>query len=138
MTVHSSTHYSPFEIVYGFNPLIPLDLLPLPIHEHVNLDGAKKADFARKLHETVSQNIEKRNQQMANQRNKGRIKVVFEPGKWVWLHLRKERFPKKRHSKLQPRGNSPFQVVARVNDNAYKLDLPGEYNVSVTFNIFDL
>ena len=32
----------------------------------------------------------------------------------------------------------PFQVVARINDNAYKLDLPGEYNVSVTFNVSDL
>lgn len=26
--VHSSMHYSPFEIVYGFNPLTPLDLSP--------------------------------------------------------------------------------------------------------------
>ena len=24
MVVHSSTHYSPFKIVYGFNPLTPL------------------------------------------------------------------------------------------------------------------
>ena len=28
--VHSTTQLSPFEIVYGFNPLTPLDLLPLP------------------------------------------------------------------------------------------------------------
>ena len=28
--------------------------------------------------------------------------------------------------------------MARVNDNAYKLDLPGENNVSATFNISDL
>lgn len=29
-TVHSSTGFSPFEVVYGFNPLTPLDLVPLP------------------------------------------------------------------------------------------------------------
>ena len=52
--------------------------------------------------------------------------------------MHKERFPKQRHSKLQPRGDGPFQVVARVNDNAYKLDLPGEYSVSPTFNVSDL
>ena len=137
-TVHTSTRHSPFEIVYGFNPLTPLDLLPLPVSEHVNLDGDKKAEYVRTLHEKVRQNIEKRNQQVANQRNKGRTKVVFEPGDWVWLHLRRERFPKQRHSKLQPRGDGPFQVVARVNDNAYKLDLPGEYTVSATFNVSDL
>ena len=56
----------------------------------------------------------------------------------MWLHLRKERFPAKRKTKLQPRGDGPFQVIARVNDNAYKLDLPGEYNVSATFNVADL
>ena len=32
----------------------------------------------------------------------------------------------------------PFRVLQRVNDNAYKLELPGEYNVSATFNVADL
>ena len=27
-SVHSSTEFSPFEIVYGFNPLTPMDLIP--------------------------------------------------------------------------------------------------------------
>ncbi|GKV46462.1 hypothetical protein SLEP1_g53443 [Rubroshorea leprosula] len=52
--------------------------------------------------------------------------------------MRKERFPAQRHSKLQPRGDGPFQVIARINDNAYKLELPGEYNVRATFNVSDL
>ena len=63
---------------------------------------------------------------------------MFEPEDWVWLHMRKERFPIQRRSKLQPRGDGPFQVLERINDNAYKLDLPGEYNVSATFNVSDL
>lgn len=41
MAIHSATQYSPFEIVYGFNPLTPLDLMPLPVSEKVNLDGKK-------------------------------------------------------------------------------------------------
>ena len=40
--------------------------------------------------------------------------------------------------KLIPRGDGPFQVVERINNNAYKLDLPGEYQVSATFNVTDL
>ena len=52
--------------------------------------------------------------------------------------MRKERFPAQRRSKLQPRGDGPFQVIGKVNDNAYKLDLPGEYQVSATFNVADL
>ncbi|XP_040963814.1 uncharacterized protein, partial [Gossypium hirsutum] len=68
--IHSATKYSPFEIVYGFNPLTPFDLMPLH---------------------------------------------------WVWLHMRKERFPMQRRSKLLPRGDGPFQVLERINDNSYKL-----------------
>ena len=49
-----------------------------------------------------------------------------------------ERFPKRRKSKLLPQGDGPFQVLEHINDNAYRLDLPGEYNVSATFNVSDL
>ena len=52
--------------------------------------------------------------------------------------MRKERFPAKRCSKLLPRGDGPFQVLERINDNAYKLYLPGKYDVSVTFNVTNL
>jgi hypothetical protein len=31
-----------------------------------------------------------------------------------------------------------FQIIERINDNTYKVDLPGEYGVSATFNIADL
>ncbi|KAH9780667.1 hypothetical protein KPL71_008166 [Citrus sinensis] len=137
-TVHSATKFSPFEIVFGFNPLTPLDLLPLPIDERASMDGKKKAGFVKQLHERTRQHIEKRIEQYATQANKGRKQVVFQPGDWVWVHMRKERFPAQRRSKLVPRGDGPFQVVARINDNAYKLDLRGEYNGSATFNVSDL
>jgi hypothetical protein len=55
------------------------------------------------------------------------------------LHLRKDRFPQQRKSKLSPRGDGPFKVLQKINDNAYKIELPPEYsNVSTTFNVKDL
>lgn len=36
-TTHSTTNHSPFEIVYGFNPLTPLDLPPLPLEDQLIL-----------------------------------------------------------------------------------------------------
>jgi len=42
-SVHSTTNYSPFEIIYGFNPLTPLDLVLLPVNEKVSFGGTKKA-----------------------------------------------------------------------------------------------
>ena len=137
-TVHSTTGYSPFEVAYGFNPLTPLDVVPLPSNEQVNLDGAARAKFVRDLHEKVRLQILKKNEHYARVANQGRKRVIFEPGDWVWVHMRKERFPAQRKTKLHPRGDGPFQVVARIGDNAYKLDLPGEYGVSATFNVSDL
>ena len=56
----------------------------------------------------------------------------------MWIHLRKDRFPDQRKCKLQPRGDGPFKVLAKINDNAYKIDLPMDYGVSLTFNVSDL
>ena len=92
-TIHSTTKFLPFEIVYGFNSLSPLDLSPLPMSEHVNLDGKKKAKFVKQIHEKARLNIERRTEQYVKQANKGLRQVVFEPGDWVWVHMRKERFP---------------------------------------------
>ncbi|CAL1369673.1 unnamed protein product [Linum trigynum] len=37
-----------------------------------------------------------------------------------------------------PQCDGPFQVVSKIGSNAYKIDLPGEYGVSATFNVSDL
>ena len=58
-SVHSTTNYSPFKIVYGFNPLTSLDLIPLPVHERVSLDGTKKAQV---VHAKIRQQKEKKNE----------------------------------------------------------------------------
>uniref|UniRef100_A0A2N9GS53 Tf2-1-like SH3-like domain-containing protein n=1 Tax=Fagus sylvatica TaxID=28930 RepID=A0A2N9GS53_FAGSY len=108
------------------------------VNERSSLDGQKKAEMVKKLHESVQQHKEKKTEQYANKANKGRRQVIFEPSDWVWVHMRKERFPARRRSKLHPRGDGPFQILEKINDNAYKVDLPGEYKVSATFNVSDL
>jgi len=62
----------------------------------------------------------------------------LEPRDLVWIHLSKGRFLSKQNSKLISRVDGPFRVVERVNYNANKVDLLGEYNVSATFNVKDL
>uniref|UniRef100_A0A2N9G522 Reverse transcriptase domain-containing protein n=1 Tax=Fagus sylvatica TaxID=28930 RepID=A0A2N9G522_FAGSY len=116
----------------------PLKHLKGQVNKRSSLDGQKKAEMVKKLHESVQQHIEKKTEQYANKANKGRRRVIFEPGDWVWVHMRKERFPAHRKTKLHPRGDGPFQILEKINDNAYKVDLPGEYKVSATFNVSDL
>ncbi|XP_040948648.1 uncharacterized protein [Gossypium hirsutum] len=59
-SVHSATKHSPFEVVYGFNPLTPLDLLPLPRDQLVHTDAKRKVDYVKQLHQKVRTNIEVR------------------------------------------------------------------------------
>jgi hypothetical protein len=76
--VHSTTNCSPFEIVYGFNQLTPLDLLPmLNISIFKHKEWQAKTEYVKKLHEHVKEQIENKNESYAKQANKGRKKVVF-------------------------------------------------------------
>jgi hypothetical protein len=90
------------------------------------------------MHETTKLNIEKMNEKYRIAASKGRKKVKLEPGDLVWLHLRKERFLELRKSKLMSRAAGPFKILAKINNNAYKLELPPEFGVSHSFNISDL
>ncbi|WVZ81146.1 hypothetical protein U9M48_028561 [Paspalum notatum var. saurae] len=122
----------------SFNPRAPIDLLPLPTSERVHHDAKERADFILKLHKTTKDNIEKMNERYRDVGNKGRKEINLEPGDLVWLHLRKDRFPDLRKSKLMPRADGPFKIIEKINDNAYKLELPPEFGVSPIFNIADL
>ena len=129
---------SPFEVVNGFNPETPMDLSPLPQPMQVSQSGANKAEFVKNMHRRLRENIEKKAEKNRAKHNKGRQEVIFKPGDWVWLHMRPERFPDERKSKLSPRGDGPFRVLEKINNNAYRLELPGEFKVSPTFNVADL
>ena len=53
-----------------------------------------------KLHASIKENIEKMTEKYRIAGNQGIREVKFELGDLVWLHLRKDRFPELRKSKL--------------------------------------
>ena len=135
---HSTTNLSPFEIVYGFQPETPLDFTELPSAMYRSRDGASKAEFVKNMHSKVKERIEAKTAKVKAKYDQKRKEVLFEPGDLVWLHMRPERFPEARKSKLSPRGTGPFRILKKINDNAYILDLPAEFKFSHTFNVSDL
>lgn len=46
----------------------------------------------KKLHEKVRLQLERKNHDMAKRMNMGRRKLFLEPGDWVYVHLRKDKF----------------------------------------------
>nr|GEV21647.1 RNA-directed DNA polymerase [Tanacetum cinerariifolium] len=113
---HRSTGLSPFFIVYGRNPFTPLDLAPMVGDDSVSAEGDERARQIKELH----------------------AQVLFEEGDLMWIHLRRAWFPQRHFGKLHPRVDGPFRILKKVNDNAYKVELPGHYDVSNTFNVADL
>ncbi|KAJ9562004.1 LOW QUALITY PROTEIN: hypothetical protein OSB04_007164 [Centaurea solstitialis] len=135
-SANRTTELSPFMIVYGRNPLTPLDLTPIPWLSIVEAEN--QSQYIKDLHQKVHDQIIKHNAGYQSRANKHRKQVVYKEGDLVWIHLRKECFPAGRFGKLKPRADGPFRVLKKINDNAYKVDLPGHYNVSATFNVADL
>ncbi|KAK1653346.1 hypothetical protein QYE76_071151 [Lolium multiflorum] len=136
---HKTTSRSPFMIVYGFEPSTALDILPLPLHERTNMDFDKRTAAMKKLHEETRATIQEHVIRQANRLNAKKKERIFQEGDLIWIHLRKERFPHERNSKLKPRGDGPFKVLKRINNNAYIIDIPtSKYLVSNTFNVSDL
>jgi hypothetical protein len=82
-SVHSTMKVSPFQVVYGFNPRAPIDLLPLPPSEMTCFNASKRSEFILKMHEKTKLNIEKMNEKYLIAASKGRKKVKLEPGDLV-------------------------------------------------------
>nr|GEU72820.1 transposon Ty3-I Gag-Pol polyprotein [Tanacetum cinerariifolium] len=135
---NKTTGISPFMAVYGANPTTPLDLAVLDTSTKFSKEASDVAADIKSIHQSIHDKITKTNELIKYRRDKGRKHVLFKPGDLVWLHFRKERFPSKRRSKLSPRSDGPFKVIAKVNDNAYAIDLPGNSSASATINVADL
>nr|GEY77911.1 RNA-directed DNA polymerase [Tanacetum cinerariifolium] len=101
MLVNHTRGKSPFEVVYGWNLITPLDLVPVLKVGRFSKEGADHSEQIKELH-------------------------------------RSEPFLAGHFGKLKPRGDGPFRVLKKINDNAYKIELPGHYNVFATFNVADL
>ncbi|GKC06066.1 RNA-directed DNA polymerase [Tanacetum coccineum] len=136
-SVNRTTGKSPFEVVYGRNPITPLDLVPVPEVGQFSEEGADQSEQIKELHRSVQEQIIRHNKQYKEHADKRRKQVLYREGDLVWIHLRKERFSARRFGKLKLRGDDTFRVLKKINDNAYKIELPGHYNVSATFNVAD-
>ncbi|GKA17093.1 RNA-directed DNA polymerase [Tanacetum coccineum] len=137
-SVNCTTGKSPFKVVYGRNPITPLDLVPVLEVGQFSEEGADQPEQIKELHRSVQERIIQHNKQYNEHANKRRKHVLYREGDLVWIHLCKKLLPAGRFGKLKPRGDGPFCILKKINDNAYKIELPGHYNVFATFNVADL
>jgi hypothetical protein len=129
---------SPFEIVHGYKPRKPLDLLPMSLHARVSKSAESFVRRIQDLHIKITKQIQASNAQYKLQADLHRRHNEFNVGDYVMIRIRPERFPSGTNRKLHARSTGSFKVLQRVGPNAYVLDLPHDFGISSTFNIEDL
>ena len=82
-----ATKHSPFEIVNGINPYVPIDLIALPKDSNVHGDARTQAEAMMKIHKEMRGYIEKANEAYKKKSNKRRKPKLYAPGDLVWIHL---------------------------------------------------
>ena len=137
-SINRSIGKSPFEIVLGYKPRRPVDLIPLPSHARVSESAESFARHVRNLHKEISKMIQLSNEEYKHKADSHKRTKEFNEGDLVMIKLRPKRFPPDTMKKLHARGAGPFKVIKKIGPNAYVLELPPKYGISSTFNISDL
>jgi hypothetical protein len=133
-SVHSSLHKTPFFLVFGQHPLTPLAAEML-IEDKVAC--ARAFSFAQERKQAFHQAMQQLT--MARDRYKSykdaNLKdVSFEVGQQVLLstvNLNKHNY----NRKLFPKFVGPFPIIEKINDVAYRLELPPTMTIHNVFHV---
>ena len=138
---HTTTGYTPFQLVYGRQATLPIEtIIPVELEqqEEIDLQGSilqRAYNLIEKLpryHIEAQQNTEKSQQKQKEYIDKRVRFEEFEIGDKVWVQ-RKE-LEHSRSAKFENKRNGPYVIQEKLNNGAYKLStiegkiLKGYYN----------
>mmetsp|Transcript_34693 Transcript_34693/g.136746 ORF Transcript_34693/g.136746 Transcript_34693/m.136746 type:complete len:281 (-) Transcript_34693:109-951(-) len=134
--VSESTKFSPFELIYGKNPILPSDLhvpddldrsLPTPEAATVLLQRQKDQETLARA------NLRYAQERQRFYYDRGKKDVHFKQGDYVLLSTRNLHLP---DSKVfRPRYIGPFKILQKIGEVAYKLELGATFDIHDVFHV---
>ena len=135
---HSSTGFSPFEALYGFQPLTPVSLIEPPPSDNSDSHDENLQNI-HDVHSLIADNLvvaKEFQKHYANLRT--RRSRSFQEGEKVLLSTDNLSLRNSQCRKFKQRYIGPFSVVKKISDQVYQLDLPPELKCHPVFHISKL
>ena len=136
-SINRSIGTSSSKVVHGYTPRKPLDILPMSPYVRISKSADAFARHIHDLHNEIRKKIQASNSQYKIHADTHRRHAKFQVGDYVMIRIRPERFPSGTVKKLQAHSARPFKVLKRMGLNAFVIDLPHDYGISLSFNIED-
>ena len=131
---HRSLQMSPFKALYGQDCLIPLRFadpnLPVPATKHTLEEMDQQLCLIR-------ENLKRASDRQESYANLHRSPRSFKPGDKVFLRVKPKCSSLKlgKYKKLAYRYCGPFEVLKRIGEQSYELDLPPRLHVHSVFHV---
>ena len=130
----ASTRYSPFFLMYGEHPHLPLALSDHKAEFDINVESAQS--FMQHFHKVLiraTRALHNARAYQKKQADKHRRELIFNEGDWVMLSTRN--ISSEQVRAFRKRFIGPYRVSQKLSDVAYRLDLPSKLHIHDVFHV---
>ena len=138
---HASTGETPFFLNYGRHPIVPAGLVGVPPRRSSNRQVPASDNFVKELQvalATATSSLERSRERAKRLADGKRQDQEYTVGDMVLLSTANLAIPRNLTRKLAKLYDGPFQVLERIGQNAYRLELPASVRLHPVFNVSQL